>query len=349
MPAPDLQTSAERASKIHHLTGEATSLDTVGDSDLFVIDRRNADGTWENKKITATNLASQVATPPTPAPFVPAEDSIQDGQAIEIFDDYAVGAISAFNMGTGWRDDGVGSGCSIVNKTQADGRAHNRLQIASGQYGRKMPWGKFWNRVKIVILWRLNHGVTINPVDGYVGVCSGTTNMVASATTDNFIGIRWGDGASALTFTPGTLINYFQMGVSFRFYSRRGTTSTLIAAGGSGHTVSAAEGYLSPIIFECSRPPAANDNSAILYSVKEVSPPPSLVESSRPKDLVKGLLISSATSVLSMSELETAVIGNSANSSVSFDQSTGGFDTINISWPQSSGLEIAAVGVRKVH
>jgi len=346
MPAPDLLTSAERASKIHHLTGEATSLDTVADSDLFVIDRRNADGTWENKKITAANLKSQVSSA---AAVIPREDSIQDGQVIEIFDDYSLGAISAFNKGTGWVNDGVGSGCTIVSRTQADGRAHNRLELIAGQYGRKLPWGKYWNRIKVVLFLRLNHTATINPVDGYLGFCSGTTNMVASASTDNFIGIRWGDGASSCTFTAGVLINYFNMTVSFRFYSRRGTTSTLIGAGGSGHSVSAAEGYLSPLVFECSRPYFATDASPVTYTVKEISPPASLVESSRPKDLIKGLLISSATSALSMSELETAAIGNSGNTTGAFDQSTGGLDTVNFSWPHAEGLEIAALGVRKIH
>jgi len=346
MPAPDLLTSAERASKIHHLTGEATSLDTVSDSDLLVIDRRAADGTWANKKITAANLKSAVAPS---AAAVPSEDSIQDGQVMEIFDDYTVGAISAFNKGTGWLNDGVGSGCSIVSRTHVDGRTQKRLEISAGQYGRKLPWADKWHRLKIILLWRLNHTATINPVDGYVGVCSGTTNMVASATTDNFIGVRWGDGASALTFTAGTKINYFDMGVSFRFHSRRGTTSTLIGAGGSGHSISADEGYLSGIIFEVGRPPFATDASSVLYSVKELSPAPGQVEFSRSKDLIRGLLSSHSTSLSSQSELEQAAVGQLGSNSVSFNQSTGALDTVNFSWPHVPGLEIAGLGVRKVY
>lgn len=337
--------SATRAKRIHEVT-EITTLDTVGTTDQFVVDRQDGNGNWENKRISAANAKAQLASSST---VVASEDTTQDGQVIEMFDDYDLGAISSFTKGTGWLNNGVGSGCSIVSRTQADGRIHKRLSISAGQYGRTLPWGKYWNRLKIVLLWRLNHTATINPVDGYVGVCNGTTNMVASATTNNFIGIRWADGASQLLFAAGTLINYFNMSASFVFHTRRGTTSSLIAGGGSGHSVSATEGYLSPIIFEVSRPPAATDASSILYSVKEASPPSSLVESSRPKDLIKGLLASSAGTVVSLSELETAVIGNGGNSSVSFDQSTGGFDTVNFSWPHASGLEIAALGVRKVH
>lgn len=343
----DLLTSAQRASKIHHLPDEATSLDIAGDADLFVIDRRDANGNWLNHKLTATNLAAQLSSAiVTP---VPAEDSVQDGQAIEYFDDYALGSISAFDQGTGWLSDGVGSGCSIVSRTTADGRAHNRLSISNGQYGRPMPWGDKWNRVKIVLLWRINHTATMTPGDGYIGICSGTTNMVASATTANYIGARWSDGLSSITFTAGTRINYFNMGSAFRFWSRRGTTSTSIGAGGSGHTLSAAEGYITAFVVEISRPPFATDASSVLYTIKEASPPASLVESSRSKDLIKGLLSSSAGTAASMSELETAVIGSTGNATGAFDQSTGILDTVNISWAQVPGLEIAALAVRKVH
>jgi len=347
MPTPlDLLSSANRASKIHNIPDLVTTLDTVADSDRFVIDRRDGNGNWLNKQISAADVKAQVASA---AAAVPSEDSIQDGQVIEIFDDYAVGAISSFTKGTGWLNNGVGSGCSIVSRTHADGRTQKRLEIKSGQYGRTLPWGKYWNRLKIILMFRLNHGVTINPVDGYVGVCSGTTNMVASATTDNFIGIRWGDGLSALTFTAGTLINYFNMGVGFRFHSRRGTTSTSIGAGGSGHSVPANEGYLSPLIFEVGRPTFATDIASVLYSVKEVSVSSTNVEHSRTKDLIKGLLTSNSTSLASISELEAAAGGSVGTGSGNFDQSTGGLDTVNFSWPHAFGLEIAALGIRKVY
>lgn len=347
MPTPlDLLSSANRASKIHNIPDVVTTLDTVSDSDRFVIDRRDVNGNWLNKQISATDVKAQVATASVVPPI---ENTIQDGMVLELFDDYSLGAISSFTKGTGWLGNGVGTGCTIVSRTQADGRSHKRLQIIAGQYGRTLPWGKYWNRLKIVCLWRVNKGSTINPVDGYLGVCSGMVNMVASATTDNYIGVRWGDGASALTFTAGTAMNYFNMGVGYRFYTRRGTTSTLIAAGGSGHSVSASEGYLSPIIFDVSRAPFANDAASVLYSVKEASPGTPRVESSLTKDLIKGLLISSSTSVLSLSELETAAIGNAGNNSGNFNQSTGGLDTVNISWPHADGLELAGIGVVKVH
>lgn len=337
--------SATRAKRIHEVN-EITTLDVVGSTDQFVVDRQDGSGNWENKRISAANAKAQLSSA---AAVVAGEDSIQDGQVIEMFDDYSLGAISSFTKGTGWLNNGVGTGCSIVSRTMADGRTQKRLSISAGQYGRTLPWGKYWNRLKIILLWRLNHTAQISPVDGYVGVCSGTTNMVASATTANYIGLRWADGLSTLTFNAGTLINYFSMGATFCFFTRRGTTSTIIAGGGSGHTLPATEGYLAPIIFEVSRPPAANDAASILYSVKEASPPVALAESSRTKDLMKGLLQSSSGSTVSLSELETATIGNGGNSSVSFDQSTGGFDTVNFSWPHVPGLEIAALGVRKVH
>ena len=139
------------------------------------------------------------------------------------------------------------------------------------------------------------------------------------------------------------------MGVGFRFHSRRGVTSTSIGAGGSGHSIPATEGYLALLIFEVGRPAFASDLSSILYSVKEVSVSSTTVEFSRTKDLIKGLLISNSTSLASISELEAAAGGSVGTGSGNFDQSTGGLDTVNFSWPHAPGLEIAALGVRKVY
>lgn len=277
------------------------------------------------------------------------ELTARKGVAMEYFEDYAVGAISTFNKGWGWTNDGVGEGCAIGSYTHIDGRAEQRLQINSGQYGRKMPWGAKWNRIRIIVIWRVNAGSTINPVNGYVGVCSGTTNMVNSATTDNFIGARWGDGASALTFSNGTVMDKFNMGVAFRFYSRRATTSTFIAAGGSGHFVSATEGFLSGISYEVARPVFATSGTSVSYSHKEVTPDTTTVEYSRAKDALNQLLLDDSSSSSTKTAAEDAILTTAGTTSGNFDESTGVLDTVNISWPMFDGLQIAALGVRKVY
>lgn len=270
------------------------------------------------------------------------------GLAMEYFDDYAVGAITVADKGLGFINNGVISGGTIGVQTHIDGRTEQRLQLNVGQYGRKMPWGAKWNRIRIAVLLRVNDVASINNVNGYLGVCSGTTNMVASGTTDNFIGLRWGDGASTLTFSNGTVMDKFNMGTSFRFYSRRGTTSTLILAGGTGHFVSATEGFLTALVYEVSRPAFATAGTSVTYTHKEVSPSSTDVEWSRAKDALKFLLWDDVTTITAMSASEGSIIGTTGNTTGAFDESTGVLDTLNLSWAMASGLQIAALGVRKV-
>jgi hypothetical protein len=273
------------------------------------------------------------------------------GMAIEHFDDYAVGTISVADKGWGWVDNGVISGGNIGTQTHIDGRPEQRLQLngSGAQYGRRMPWGGKWNRIKIAIVWRINGGVTFANADGYVGVCSGTTNMVASATTNNFIGARTGDGASNATFGTGTSADNFDIIGGYRFYSRRATTSTFVAVGGSGHHISATEGYLSAFVYEVERPVFATDATSVTYTHKEVSPVVGLIEFSRSKDAVKFLLNDIPGIITAASNADAGIAGSQATGSGAFDQSTGVLDTLNISWPMFDGLQIAALGVRKFY
>lgn len=271
------------------------------------------------------------------------------GMAMEFFEDYSVGIINTFDQGWGWENDGVGVGTpSIVSRTHTDGRTEQRLNVGqSDQYGRRMPWGGKWNRIKIVLLLRINGSANITTVNSYFGICSGTTNMVSSGTTDNFIGLRTGDGTGTGTYTVGTASEYFNM-PTFRFVSRRGTTTTDIAAGGSGHHITANEGFLTPLVYEVSRPVFVG-SSSIIYTHKEVSVPSTLIEWSRAKDAVKFLLSDVAGATTSLSEADTAIVGSAGTTTGAFDESTGVLDTVNFAWSEFDAIEIAAFGVRKVY
>jgi hypothetical protein len=276
---------------------------------------------------------------------------VQDDMMIEHFDDYAVGAITAFNGGIGMTVDGVGSGASIISATMADGRTHNRLALNNGVYGRKMPWGAFWNRIKICVALRINSGANILNTNGYIGVCSGTANMVNSATTANFVGVRWGDGTGTSTFTAGTKINFFDV-PSFRGVTRRVNTSTDKGGLSSGHSISADAGYLSHVIVEISRPVFANDAASVNYSVAEDSPNTVQVQYSRTKDQVRALAQDGdiVITALANSSSDVATLGASGVTAApfAFDQSTGALDTINLYWPQALNLEVAEIAVRKI-
>lgn len=274
-----------------------------------------------------------------------------DDVAIEAFDDYSVGAITSFTGGSGWGANGVAaSGCSIVSRTMVDGRTHNRLAISNGSYGRRMPWGAFWNRLKVVMLVRINSGVDIPTADGYFGVCSGTTNMADSATCTNYVGLRVFDGSIAATFATGTKANSIQVN-GFRAASRRVALTTDRGGLSSGHVVSASEGYLSVIVFEISRPVFALDSTSVNYSVAECSCNLTSVEFSRTKEACYRTITDGAVNASLCNGVEDLTQTQQSGvtcTPFAFDQSTGVFDTINFNWQETAPFEIAAFAVRKL-
>jgi len=270
-------------------------------------------------------------------------------QAIEFFDDYSLGTIATFDKGWGWVNNGTSPGTpTIVTRTHVDGRSENRLNFnTNDQYARKMPWGGKWNRLKLVLLLRVNAVANLTTPNGYFGFCSGQTNLVSSSSTDNFIGLRTGDGTGTGTYTVGTITSYFNM-PTFRFVSRRGTTTTDIFAGGSGHHITADEGFLTPLVYEISRTPFSGGGS-VTYSFKEVSSASSQVQYSNSKQAVNRILDDVAATTTSLSQADSAIVGSSGTTTSAFDESTGVLDTVNFSWSEFEGLEIAAFGVRKVY
>jgi hypothetical protein len=244
----------------------------------------------------------------------------------------------------------VGSGATIISATAADGRTQNRLALNNGVYGRKMPWGAFWNRVKIVMGFRINRGSTFLNTNGYIGICAGTTNMVNVATCANFVGARWGDGTGTSTFGAGTKINRFNVPTFRATTVRTGPVITDKGGMSSGHFISADQGYISLVIVEMSRPVFASDIASVNYSVAEASHDTTTVEYSHDKDEVRMLSECDVTTNLANSGSDSGIIGVSGVTAApfAFDQSTGALDTVNLYWPQAFDLEIAALALRKV-
>lgn len=276
----------------------------------------------------------------------------EDDMALDFFEEYSVGAISALDKGAGWLVNGVASGATIVSRTHVDGHAMKALSLLNGQIGRKMPWGDKWNRLRICIGVRLNAAATFNTVAGaqFLGVCSGTTNMAGSATTDNCIGYRWGSAAGeAITLTAGTRGNYFNVGTAFRFMSRRGNTITVIASGGSGHAVPAVEGNIGLLMLRIQRPVFANDSSSVNYVLLEGTPQASEIEFSRAKNAVRQILQDDAGSGSASTQDQNTGGFLTGTTTSAFDQSTGALDTFNVAWPETvNPLEIYCVGIRKL-
>lgn len=280
---------------------------------------------------------------------------VVDDLATDYFETYAAGAVATLNGGAGWVNNGVASGCTIVNRTAADGRTFKALQISNGQFGRRMPWGNAWNKLKLAIAWRLNGGASFNTTatDALLGICSGTTNMAGSGTTDNFIGLRWGSGAGdGINFTAGTRINYYDMSTAYRIVTRRAAVTTPIGTGGSGHRLPATEGYHGIIVYNVWRPVFLNAASSVSYTHMEISNDVAAVELPRQQNCVMRIMEDTNTAGGSATSAETGIVGASAGTVASaFDESTGILDTVNVFWPftvANALLEISAIAIRKL-
>lgn len=331
---------------------DMVSIPVLRAADLFCIDRVSA-AVWETFNVDASAVATFVGNNIViPGTTIPGEDSIRDGWCVEFFEEYAAGPLLTFANGIGWEGDGVGEGTSIVSRGIYTGAAENRLVISNGQYGRKFFFGDFWNRIQIGIMFRIN-GLASFSGDGYVGLCSGTTNMVASASTDNFVGIRWASGVNSWAFTAGTRVNYYNQSLSTRFSSRRLTTTTDQGggAGSDGRSFSATEGYRSMLFLEIARPVFATDATSVTYSFGMRSTSVALVDMSFSKRSFMDTMLDTAVSTLATMDTGAVTMGGSpVTNSWAFDQSTGKLDTLNISWPNSSEtMEITAIAVRKVY
>lgn len=339
---------ARKARPIH----EMSVVSTLGADDLFCIDKLSA-AEWETFQVNASAVAAYVGgNIVIPGTTIPGEDAIRDGWAVEFFEEYGLGANPTLDQGIGWDGNGVGTGLSIQSNNIYTGKAENRLVISNGQYGRKFFFGDFWNRIQIGIMFRIN-GLISFSADGYVGLCSGTTNMVASATTDNFVGIRWPSGVSSWTFSNGTRVDKYTQNLSTRFSSRRGVTTTDQGGGvgSDGRVFSATEGYRSMLFLEIARPVFANDATSVTYSFGMRSTDNTLAEMSFSKRSFMDTMLDTAVSTLATMDTGAITMGASpVTNSYAFDQSTGKLDTLNISWPNSTQtMEITAIAVRKVY
>jgi hypothetical protein len=148
----------------------------------------------------------------------PAPMTLDSSFAIEYFDDYATGSNGlSLSGGYGFNANGyVDGNYSIVTRTNVEGRTENRLQLNTGQYGRPMPWGNKWKRVRVGVLWRVAGTATFTNICA-LGICFGTNAMWPSANASNWFGYYY--GANSTPVTP-TSFNYSNINpaVDWTFY-----------------------------------------------------------------------------------------------------------------------------------
>jgi hypothetical protein len=270
-----------------------------------------------------------------------------DGISWELFDDYPLGAITTFDKGFGWSADGNGSGATIVSRNIANGKTENRLLLSGGEYARTMHFGAGWHRLRIVILLRVPGVATFN-ADGKFGLCSTNSlaNSVGSAACSNFIGQQFDPTAvHQWIFTNGTQYDYFFQSVSTYFITKRVNTITVkgTGSGSDGRIFGATEDMRTAYVIEVVRPAFANSAASVSYqwTVKSTND-----EASLSKDALTHLL---AGAVADQANTDLLLGSGPVTLNYNFDESTGGFDTLNLRWDASTDLEIVAVGVRKLY
>lgn len=346
-------TTAKHASSIHDLTQKSA---LVLPSDMFVFDRDLGGGIWQNFRISGTDLASEITAGISSSAYtLPGEIENKDGWSVDFFEDYAVGT-PTLNKGIGWDGDGAGSGLSVVNRNIYTAKTENRLVISGGQFARKLYFGDAWNRILIGLMFRINGAASFTG-DGYVGLCSGTSNMVASPLCDNFVGIRWEGVANTVAnswaFSAGTRVNKYNQSTGTRFVTRRAALDNDRGSGvgSDGRTFSASEGYRSMLLLDIKRPVFATDATSIQYDMGVFSTDVTQVEFSLSKRSFVAALMDVVTSTLAGGSMAGYVMGAAAvrPTGFNFDQSTGKLDALNISWPNATQtMELSAIAVRKV-
>lgn len=66
-----------------------------------------------------------------------------------------------------------------------------RAVLTNSQFARALPFGTTWSSIRIGIRWHTRDiGVSTAAENFCVGLCSGSTNLVGDATTDNWCGMR---------------------------------------------------------------------------------------------------------------------------------------------------------------
>jgi len=177
--------------------------------------------------------------------------------------------------------------------------------------------------------------------------------MVASATTDNFLGLRWENTTpNNFNYNGGTKSPYYNQVTTPRFSTRRVNTTTdrTSGSGGSTRTISAQEGYLTYFFLDISRPLFANAADSVTYSQGFMMDVTANVEFSKSKSTLFQLALGEVAGTIgNHTSLGAAIGATPTTHNYAFDESAGVFDAVNISWPHFFGLEVAALIVRKVN
>lgn len=278
-----------------------------------------------------------------------------DGLSIDLLEEYDPGAIVSPAGGFGWDSAGVVSGGTIVQRNIANGRTERRLSLSSGEFVRKLYIGSDWHRLRIALLLRVN-GASTFTADGFVGLCSGTANPFGG-TTDNAIGVYFDPtNVNSWAFVNGTTTDFFAQSVSTRFVTKRGAgipTDQGGGAGSDGRRFGSTEALRTILYLEVRRPVFATAATLVNYEWGMRSTNVTNAEFSLSKRTLLHTIMDSANTTDVADDDTIVTVAGFANGAVkntiSFDESTGALDTLNIRWDGAHPLEICGMAVHKVY
>jgi hypothetical protein len=271
-----------------------------------------------------------------------------DGGAMDLFETYDTGAITSFDGGIGWGDDGIARNGTIVTRTNERGETIRALSLdTNGEFARGLYVGEDWMGLDILVSWRFNGPAANMTTAGnniYVGLCNGIVNTFKGATTNNFLGL--GIQNQQFTHVSGTRWDYYTGTFSWRAYSRAGTTTTDEGggSGSSGRRYALTEGHVSTFRLTIIQALVANrstDRNFTLYlgdtstTYQEFTAPTRIQHSSNLWQ----------REIAATSKNQEWNGGSIQTWTVAHNESTGVLDTLNIVWDNADSCDVDLYGV----
>jgi hypothetical protein len=180
-----------------------------------------------------------------------------DGYAIEYFTQYDLGALTVPDKGTGWAEAGsiVGGGSGTIISYTPEGGAITAkcLSLANATYTRKFSWGANWQRVRIVILARVDIAIPIPfTTEWRFGLChvDGTVNLLST----NFVGVRGRQDIATFGDYAADMPNAYRgQPPAFQKIESAIITMSGNATGTGWWYITNLVGQYSPVVFELNR------------------------------------------------------------------------------------------------
>jgi len=225
--------------------------------------------------------------------------------------------------------------CSILLRT-IGGVDDKRAVMSQAQFGRVLTIGTDWTNLRIGIRYSLpDSGANILAPTFFMGVCSGTTAMIADATTTNFVGLRIGNTSTA--FTRGTDANskvrYTTTNLAYPV-KRVNTTTT---AGSSVSTSNLLSGDTSLRFNLMAEIAKGSPNYNIKFFVHGTVDSVDISQA----DFLD--LVAATTPVLA------GYTWNAGPNNIACDEAAGAFDTVNLYWDKiTPGVEVSDIAIARI-